>query len=264
MYESVFEEIHKNAEYLGIKLSVREIADLVSTEKMSEDNVETVRKVFKHLQEKQYETTVEFLLRTSKLPGKEPKTFANFDFSRIRGKDAPELEALKTLSQLYAGTNIGFIGNTGVGKTHLAMAYARECCKRGMKAYFIKASQLNQRFLTAIRSGKTDSVIKSFVKPTCLVIDEVGRCVFDTQCTDMFFNMIDRRSEKAGPNTTIFTSNTMPMDWGPFFEKKDTLLCSLDRAFDDASVFIMKGESYRGRKLVTYAVEAKDITVTLK
>ena len=84
MYESVFEEIHKNAEYLGIKLSVREIADLVSTEKMSEDNVETVRKVFKHLQEKQYETTVEFLLRTSKLPGKEPNTFANFDFSRIR------------------------------------------------------------------------------------------------------------------------------------------------------------------------------------
>jgi hypothetical protein len=54
------------------------------------------------------------------------------------------------------------------------------------------------------------------------------------------------------------------VDFKPYFEKKDSLLCSLDRAFDDASVFIMKGESYRGRKLVTYAVEAKDVTVTLK
>ena len=58
------------------------------------------------------------------------------------------------------------------------------------------------------------------------MIDEVGRCVFNKAGTDMFFDII--------------------------------------RAFDDASVFIMKGESYRGRKLVTYAVEAKDVTVTLK
>ena len=56
----------------------------------------------------------------------------------------------------------------------------------------------------------------------------------------------------------------MPMDWSPFFEKQDSLLCSLDRAFDNASVFIMKGESYRGRKLATYAVEAKSVIVTEK
>ena len=61
------------------------------------------------------------------------------------------MTALKELPQLYARKNVGFIGNTGVGKTHLAMAYAREVCKRGMKAYFIKANQLNQRFLKAQR-----------------------------------------------------------------------------------------------------------------
>ena len=264
MYESIFDEIHKNAEYLGLSLKSNEIAAFISSERMSENDMEAIRKVFKYLQEKKYQTTVDFLLRTSKLPGKEPKTFDNFDFSRIQGKDSPEVTALKELPQLYARKNVGFIGNTGVGKTHLAMAYAREVCKRGMKAYFIKANQLNQRFLKAQRAGKTDSVITSFVKPSCLVIDEVGRCVFNKASTDMFFDIIDRRYEKPCPSTTIFTSNTMPMDWEPYFEKKDSLLCSLDRAFDDASVFIMKGESYRGRKLVTYAVEAKDVTVTLK
>ena len=144
------------------------------------------------------------------------------------------------------------------------MAHVQKVCKRGMKAYFIKANQLNQRFLKAQRVGKTDFVITSSVKPSCLVIDEVGRCVFNKSGTDMFYDIIVRRYEMPGPSTTIFMSNTMPMDWEPYFEKKDSLLCSLGHAFDDASVFIMKGESYRGRKLVTYVVEAKDVTVTLK
>ena len=36
----------------------------------------------------------------------------------------------------------------------------------------------------------------------------------------------------------------------------DTLLCALDRLFDKASVFVMRGPSYRGRELDTYSVEA--------
>ena len=116
MYESVFDEIQKNAEYLGLSLQSSEIAALISSERMSEDNMEAIRKVFKYLQEKKYQTTVDFLLRTSKLPGKEPKTFDNFDFSRIQGKDSPKVTALKELPQLYARKNVGFIGNTGVGK----------------------------------------------------------------------------------------------------------------------------------------------------
>ena len=42
------------------------------------------------------------------------------------------------------------------------------------------------------------------------VVDEVGRCVFDRACTDLFFDVIDRRYEKEGPNTMILTSNVAP------------------------------------------------------
>ena len=59
-----------------------------------------------------------------------------------------------------------------------------------------------------------------------------GRCRFDSDNTDLFFDIIDRRSLKEGPSTTIFTSNTMPMDWGTFFERQDCFLCTLDRVFD--------------------------------
>ena len=47
--------------------------------------------------------------------------------------------------------------------------------------------------------------------------------------------------------------------WAPqnaYFSEDDTLLCSLDRVFDDATVFMIKGDSYRGRKLETLGLEA--------
>ena len=60
----------------------------------------------------------------------------------------------------------------------------------------------------------------------------------------------------------IFTSNKTPDTWGEYFNEEDSLLCALDRIFDNATVFMMKGESYRGRKLETLAVEASG-TATL-
>ena len=71
----------------------------------------------------------------------------------------------------------------------------------------------------------------------------------------MFFDMIDRRYNKEGPNIMIFTSNKGPDKWGEFFSEDSSLLCALDRIFDDATVFMMKGDSYRGKKLETIALE---------
>jgi len=92
--------------------------------------------------------------------------------------------------------------------------------------------------------------------PQCLIVDEVGRCVYDRPCTDLFFDVVDRRYEKEGPNAMVLTSNIAPSGWDEFFTGDDTLLCALDRLFDKASVFVMRGPSYRGRELDTYSVEA--------
>lgn len=142
------------------------------------------------------------------------------------------------------------------GKTHLSQAYGRECCLRGLKTYYIKASELRDRLSSAVRRGNTSRVVGSLVKPSCLIIDEVGRCEFDKACTDLLFDVVDRRTEKEGPNTMILTSNAVAKDWPAFFTGDDTLLCTLDRIFDKASVFMMRGPSYRGRELDTFSVEA--------
>jgi DNA replication protein DnaC len=127
---------------------------------------------------------------------------------------------------------------------------------RGLKTYYVKASELRDRFQRATERGSASRVVATLVKPTCLIVDEVGRCTFDRACTDLFFDVIDRRYEKEGPNTMILTSNVAPSAWDEFFTGDDALLCALDRVFDKASVFMMRGPSYRGRELDTYSVEA--------
>ena len=211
---------------------------------------------FSYLAEKRRLASIETLLRLSRLPRREPKTFEGFDFSRIQGRDAAALGKLPSLADLYAHRNVAFVGPGGIGKTHLAQAYGRECCMRGLKTYYIKATELRDRFQKAVQRGNTSRVVSSLVKPSCLIVDEVGRCVYDRPCTDLFFDVVDRRYEKEGPNAMVLTSNIAPSGWDEFFTGDDTLLCALDRLFDKASVFVMRGPSYRGRELDTYSVEA--------
>ena len=136
------------------------------------------------------------------------------------------------------------------------MAIGYECCQQGMKTYFLKAAELNDKFTEARRRGREGSVINGLVKPSCLIIDEIGRCVFSKENTQMFFDVIDRRYSKKGPNTIIFTSNKSAHQWKEYFREDDDLLCALDRAFDDATVFMFKGTSYRGKKLETIPIQA--------
>ena len=40
-----------------------------------------------------------------------------------------------------------------------------------------------------------------------------------------------------------------PSQLREIFNEDDSLLCALDRIFDDATVFTIRGQSYRGRRL---------------
>ena len=249
---NTFEECFKT---LKVDLTIEELATLAQDENLTSDQLLATQKVFDYLRKKKIQTTIDTMLRMSRLPLKSLKTFDNFDFSLLHGRDVDKLKSISSLSAVYSHRNLAFIGPAGKGKTHLAQAYGYECCKRGLKTYFIKMTELRDKFNAARRSGKEAKVLSGLIRYTCLIIDEVGHCDFDKENTRLFFDLIDRRYNAEGNSSIIFTSNKNPARWRENFNDEDSLLCALDRLFDDATVYKLRGKSYRGKKLETVNLE---------
>ena len=99
----------------------------------------------------------------------------------------------------------------------------------------------------------------------------ISICMVGTPKSALFFGqemMLARRSlglsykplsNKEGNFTMIFTSNKNPALWREDFDEDATLLCALDRIFDDATVFKLRGESFRGKKLETVSLQTGKI-----
>ena len=255
MNDTAFEKLEAAAAVLKLDFSSEEFASFAEEQELTEAEIDAVQTVFSYLGEKKQRTTVQTLLKMSRLPTKAPKTFETFDFSLLRGRDVERLKALPSLAAIYSHRNLAFIGPAGTGKTHLAQAFGYACCCHGMKTYFIKASELRDRLTAARRAGKTDSCLNGLVRPSCLIIDEIGHCTFDKESTRLFFDLIDRRYNKEGSFNMVFTSNKNPALWREDFDEDATLLCALDRIFDDAMVFKLRGESFRGKKLETVSLQ---------
>ena len=254
MSDSKFLTIASSLEILKINLLTEEFAAFALEKNFTDQDIRAIDRTFSYLAQRKEQMTIDMMLRLSRLPRKNPKTFENFRFEDVRGRDTESLKALPSLSALHAHKNLAFIGPPGTGKTHLAMAFGYACCQQKLKTYFIKMAELNDMFTTARRTGNEGKIISNLVKPSCLIVDEVGHCVFDAENTRLFFDLVDRRYNKEGSFNMVFTSNSMPGTWKDKFNEDDSLLCALDRIFDDAIVFKLSGQSHRGKNLETIAL----------
>lgn len=139
---SPYELASDAASRLGIAVGAEELATLASDLDLGDGEMAAVAATFSYLAEKRRLASIETLLRLSRLPRREPKTFEGFDFSRIQGRDAAALGKLPSLADLYAHRNVAFVGPGG--------------CVPSSKNRQIRLSNFDTLMLTA--SGRAGAV----------------------------------------------------------------------------------------------------------
>ncbi len=101
MSEGFCEAIDKCSNVLKLDFSSSEFARIAEEQAYSIESVATVNDVFAYICAKKEQAIIQMLMKTSRLPMKHPKTFENFDFNVLKGKD---IERLRSLPSLAAST----------------------------------------------------------------------------------------------------------------------------------------------------------------
>lgn len=102
MTQTVFEKMKTAISVLKLDFTTEEFATFADDQELSEEAIEAVQTVFSYISEKKQQTTVQTLLKLSRLPKKAPKTFENFDFSLLKSRDLDRIRALPSLGAIYS------------------------------------------------------------------------------------------------------------------------------------------------------------------
>jgi DNA replication protein DnaC len=96
------------------------------------------------------------------------------------------------------------LGPPGVGKTHIAVALAVAACRAGYSIYFTSLDDMVRNLKTAEETGRLTSKLGTYLRPSVLVVDEVGYQPLERAEANLVFQVISKRYEKG---SIILTSN---------------------------------------------------------
>lgn len=182
------------------------------------------------------------LLKLATLPA--VKTLEQFDFGFASGAPRAQIQELAALAFIQRAENVVFLGPSGVGKSHMAIALAYRTVMAGIKTRFITAADLMMQLAIAKNQGRLKEYFnRAVIGPRLLVVDEIGYLPFGREEANLFFNVVAKRYERG---SMILTSNLPFTQWASAFADDATLTAALlDRLLHHAHVVQIIGESYR-------------------
>jgi DNA replication protein DnaC len=179
-------------------------------------------------------------LKLSGLP--HHKTLDEFDFAFQPDLDPRKVKDLATLGFVEARANVAFLGPPGVGKTMLAVGLAIAACQAGFSIYFTTLDDMVRQLREAETTGRFAKKLQTYLKPSVLVLDEVGYLPLSRPEANMVFQLVSRRYERG---SVICTSNKAFGEWGSVFGDDVLAAAILDRLLHHCEVVSINGPSYR-------------------
>lgn len=191
------------------------------------------------------ERAAEINFKVSKFPYK--KTLEDFDYDYQPSVDKKTIADLGTLRFIENGDNVLFIGNSGVGKTHLATGLGIKASRSHISTYFIRFNELIGRLRKAASEGREEYTIKNLNKYKLLIIDEIGYFPVDKTIAGLFFQLVASRYEMK---SIIVTTNQQLSKWGELFGDSIIANAIIDRLVHHSKIIRITGRSYRIKNLL--------------
>jgi DNA replication protein DnaC len=102
------------------------------------------------------------------------KTLSGFDFSFQPSLGRNRILALAQLDFIDRHDVVHFIGQSGTGKSHLAVALGVEAVRAGRSVYFAPLADIIDSLTRAEREGRLRERIRFLCRTQLLIIDEIG------------------------------------------------------------------------------------------
>jgi DNA replication protein DnaC len=173
------------------------------------------------------------------------KTLDQFQWNWPKKINRPQVQNLFRLNFIEQKANVIFLGTVGLGKTHLSIALGQAACARGHSVLFTTAIDIIHTLSAAAGTGSLKRTMQRYLKPSLLIVDEIGYLPIDKLGADLLFQVISERYERGA---ILLTTNRAFKSWPEIFNNDSTLTSALlDRLLHHADICLIEGPSFRAK-----------------
>jgi DNA replication protein DnaC len=170
------------------------------------------------------------------------KSLDTFEFLAIPSLNKALVLELARSEFLLRRENVLLLGNSGTGKTHLALALGLSACQRGHRVRFTTAAAMVHELLEAKDEKRLLRYQKQMASYELLIVDELGFVPLSKSGAELLFEVFSQRYERG---STLVTSNLPFQEWTEVLGSERLTGALLDRLTHHVHILEMNGESYR-------------------
>lgn len=182
------------------------------------------------------------------------KGLDNFNFTTIPSLNKQAILELTQGGYIEAKENVVFVGPTGTGKTHCAIALGVAACRQGRRVRFATAAGLINELIEAQTQLRLSRIEASLLKLDLLILDEVGFVPFTKTGAELLFGVLTDRYERR---SVLVTSNLDFGSWTEVFGDPRLTAALLDRLTHRCHILEFQGDSYRFKESLRRKGKAK-------